>query len=109
MRHVPDDRLRLSLQRISAEAGSARGVQIDIDGGRLSLRYPMEINLVGDSATTLAALLPMLRQKAAGAWRKGIEEGVAAWWTLLEQRAMQAADPDQPASAFLGIVETAAR
>ena len=41
--------------------GAARGVQIDIDGSRLSLRYPMEINMVGDSATTLRALLPMLK------------------------------------------------
>ena len=63
-------------------------MQIDIDGGRLSLRYPMEVNMVGDSAATLSALLPMLKQKPAGAWRKGIEEGVASWWTLLEQRAM---------------------
>ena len=43
--------------------GAARGVQIDIDGSRLSLRYPMEVNMVGDSATTLRALLPMLEQK----------------------------------------------
>jgi thiamine pyrophosphate-dependent acetolactate synthase large subunit-like protein len=35
--------------------GAARGVQIDIDGSRLSLRYPMEVNIVGDSATTLGA------------------------------------------------------
>ena len=80
--------------------GSARGVQIDIDGGRLSLRYPMEINMVGDSATTLAALLPMLKQKPASAWRKGIEEGVASWWTLLEERAMQPADPINPQRIF---------
>ena len=38
--------------------GQARGVQIDIDGRRLGLRYPMEVNLVGDSALTLRALLP---------------------------------------------------
>ena len=80
--------------------GSARGVQIDIDGGRLSLRYPMEINMVGDSATTLAALLPMLKQKPAGAWRKGIEDGVASWWTLLEKRAMVEADPINPQRIF---------
>ena len=80
--------------------GSARGVQIDIDGGRLSLRYPMEINMVGDSAITLAALLPMLTQKPASAWRKGIEEGVASWWTLLEERAMQPADPINPQRIF---------
>ena len=47
------------------EPGAARGVQIDIDGSRLSLRYPMEVNLIGDSATTLRALLPMLKQKDA--------------------------------------------
>jgi pyruvate dehydrogenase (quinone) len=33
--------------------GQARGVQIDIDGRMLSMRYPMEVNLVGDSAETL--------------------------------------------------------
>ena len=43
--------------------GKARGVQIDIEADMLSLRYPMEVNLVGDSAETLRALLPMLEQK----------------------------------------------
>jgi len=38
------------------EPGSARGVQIDIKGENLSLRYPMEVNLLGDSAATLRAL-----------------------------------------------------
>ena len=41
--------------------GQARGVQIDLDGRMLSLRYPMEVSLVGDSAQTLRALLPLLR------------------------------------------------
>ncbi|HEX4765765.1 MAG TPA: thiamine pyrophosphate-requiring protein [Lichenihabitans sp.] len=80
--------------------GAARGVQIDIDGARLSLRYPMEVNMVGDSATTLRALLPMLRQKPEAKWRKGIETGVASWWTLLEERAMAAADPINPQRIF---------
>ena len=44
--------------------GQARGVQIDIKGEMLSLRYPMEVNLVGDSAATLRALLPLLEQKS---------------------------------------------
>ena len=42
--------------------GNARGVQIDIDGANLSLRYPMEYSLIGDSRQTLAALLPLLKQ-----------------------------------------------
>ena len=33
--------------------GKARGVQIDISAGMLSLRYPMEVNLLGDAAETL--------------------------------------------------------
>src|SRR3546814_2283225 len=43
--------------------GAARGVQIDLDPGMLSIRYPMEVNLTGDAAATLQALLPMLDQK----------------------------------------------
>ncbi|MGI4953735.1 MAG: thiamine pyrophosphate-requiring protein [Janthinobacterium lividum] len=79
---------------------SARGVQIDIDGGMLSLRYPMEVNMVGDSAVTLEALLPLLNQKPRDAWRDGIESGVASWWSLLEDRAMQSADPINPQRVF---------
>jgi pyruvate dehydrogenase (quinone) len=80
--------------------GDARGVQIDIDGTRLSLRYPMEINMVGDSAVTLRALLPLLKQKPANDWRKGIETGVAAWWKTMEERAMQPANPINPQRVF---------
>ena len=80
--------------------GDARGVQIDIDGTMLSLRYPMEVNMVGDSATTLRALLPLLEQKKADDWRQGIEKDVAAWWKTLEDRAMQSADPINPQRVF---------
>jgi pyruvate dehydrogenase (quinone) len=82
------------------DPGAARGVQIDIDGTRLSLRYPMEVNMVGDSAVTLHALLPLLKQKPADGWRRGIEKGVAAWWKTLEERAMVAADPINPQRVF---------
>ncbi|MBS0641844.1 MAG: thiamine pyrophosphate-requiring protein [Acetobacteraceae bacterium] len=80
--------------------GSARGVQLDIDGTMLSLRYPMEVNLIGDSAATLRALLPLLERKPADGWRKGIEENVASWWKTLEERAMQPADPINPQRVF---------
>ncbi len=80
--------------------GNARAVQIDLDGTRLSLRYPMEVNMVGDSATTLKALLPLLEQKKPGSWRKGIERNVDAWWKTLEERAMQSADPINPQRIF---------
>src|SRR5690242_7955895 len=76
--------------------GQARGVQIDIEPEMLSLRYPMEVNLVGDSAETLQALLPMLEEKQDRTWRAQIEKNVAEWWKLLEQRAMVSANPVNP-------------
>jgi pyruvate dehydrogenase (quinone) len=80
--------------------GDARGVQIDIDGSRLSLRYPMEVNVVGDSATTLRALLPLLKQKKESSWIRGIERGLRDWWDTLEKRAMVSAEPLNPQRVF---------
>jgi pyruvate dehydrogenase (quinone) len=76
--------------------GQARGVQIDIEPEMLSLRYPMEVNLVGDSAETLRALLPMLEEKKDRSWRQQIEKEVAEWWKVLESRAMTSANPVNP-------------
>ena len=42
------------------EPGQARGVQIDLDGRMLNIRYPMELGLVGDAQATLEELLPLL-------------------------------------------------
>lgn len=80
--------------------GDARGVQIDIDGANLSLRYPMEYSLIGDSKETLAALLPLLEQNTNTGWRKTIEDNVATWWKTLEERALTAADPINPQRIF---------
>src|SRR5579875_2149377 len=67
--------------------GDARGVQIDIKADMLSLRYPMEVNLVGDSVETLRALLPLLEEKKDRAWREQIEDWTAEWWKTLDKRA----------------------
>ncbi|PWC35955.1 thiamine pyrophosphate-requiring protein [Azospirillum sp. TSO35-2] len=80
--------------------GQARGVQIDIDPKMLSIRYPMEVNLVGDSAGTLRALIPLLQRKQDRSWRQGIESGVADWWKVLEARAMNDATPLNPQRVF---------
>jgi pyruvate dehydrogenase (quinone) len=76
--------------------GQARGVQIDIDGRLLALRYPMEVALVGDARETLAALAPHLRAKQDRAWRQKIEREVARWWKVLEARARNPANPVNP-------------
>jgi len=82
------------------EEGAARGVQIDINPGMLGLRYPMEVNLVGDSAETLRALLPMLERKNDHAWREKIERDIVKWWNTLERRAMKEAEPLNPQRVF---------
>ena len=62
----------------------------------LSLRYPMDVNLVGDSKETLRALLPMLQQKSDRAWRDEIAGWTKSWWETLEDRAMAEAKPINP-------------
>jgi pyruvate dehydrogenase (quinone) len=80
--------------------GKARAVQIDISPRKCAIRYPTEVNLVGDSAQTLARLLPRLEPKARSAWRDGIESNVAKWWQQLEEQAMESADPINPQRIF---------
>ena len=82
------------------EEGQARGVQIDIDGRMLGIRYPMEVNLVGDSAETLRALLPMTPAQGRSSWRERIEGDVAEWWELMESRAHIERGADQPQLVF---------
>ncbi|MXP63062.1 thiamine pyrophosphate-requiring protein [Roseomonas sp. M0104] len=80
--------------------GQARGVQIDLSPAMLSLRYPMEVSLEGDSRATLEALLPLLKPKSDRSWRERIEKNIADWWKTLEGRAMHAADPVNPQRIF---------
>lgn len=79
-----------------SKEGTARGVQIDIAPDMLSLRYPVEVNLVGDSAPTLRALLPLLDRKTERSWRGHIEKNVAAWWRVPEARAHTSGNPINP-------------
>jgi pyruvate dehydrogenase (quinone) len=76
--------------------GQARAVQIDIDPTMLGIRYPTEVNLHGDCAETLRALLPLLEQKSDTDWRDGIANGMADWWKLMEERALEKANPVNP-------------
>ena len=82
------------------EEGSARGIQIDIDGRMLGIRYPMELNLKGDSKATLQALIPLLEYKEDRKWREKIEKGIKEWWEIMEARAMKSADPVNPQRVF---------
>jgi pyruvate dehydrogenase (quinone) len=76
--------------------GQARGIQIDIDGRMLSIRYPMELPLVGDSKATLRELIPLLQRKTDRSWREKIESSIHDWWKVIEARARQSASPINP-------------
>jgi pyruvate dehydrogenase (quinone) len=82
------------------EEGQARGVQIDINSRMISIRYPMEVNLVGDSAETLRLLMPLLNKKEDRSWRHRIERNVQKWWETMEERAMESAKPINPQRVF---------
>ena len=80
--------------------GQARAVQIDIDGRYIGMRYPNELNLVGDARATLRALIPLLERREDRSWREDIEAKVTRWWETMEQEAMVEADPVNPMRLF---------
>jgi pyruvate dehydrogenase (quinone) len=82
------------------EEGQARCVQVDIDGRLVGMRYPVDVQLVGDAKETLTALIPQLQRKEDRSWREEIEHGIERWWDILEDRARQPADPLNPELLF---------
>jgi pyruvate dehydrogenase (quinone) len=82
------------------EPGKARAVQIDVDAGRLGIRYPVDVAMVGDARETLRALAALLTRKDDRSWREEIEQGVESWWRLLDERAHVEAQPVNPQLVF---------
>ena len=80
--------------------GHARGVQVDIDPGMLSIRFPHEVNLQADVSATIDALLPLLEQKTDTKWRDTIAGWRKEWDETLRDRAMVAANPINPQRIF---------
>ncbi len=78
------------------ELDQARAVEIDVDPRFIGMRYPTEVNLVGDAQRTLEALLPLLEAKADDTWRREVEKNVSDWRDTMDQRAMVEADPVNP-------------
>ncbi|MGA8248571.1 MAG: thiamine pyrophosphate-requiring protein [Nocardioides sp.] len=78
----------------------ARAVQIDIDGSLIGMRYPYELNLVGDARRTLQALIPLLQRKEDRGWREDLEAKVVRWWEVMEAEAHVAAKPVNPMRIF---------
>lgn len=80
--------------------GAARCVQIDIASRNLSMRYAAEVNLHGDSALTLAGLIPLLKPKERGAWREGIEASIRHDREVARAQAFAPATPINPQRVF---------
>jgi pyruvate dehydrogenase (quinone) len=80
--------------------GKAKGVQIDISGKMLSIRYPMDVCLQGDSRETLRALIPLLKRKEDRSWQENIVKEVDRWWKVLEAKSKDSADPINPQQVF---------
>lgn len=76
--------------------GQARAVQIDIDPRHIGLRYPVEAGLVGDSATVLRELLPMLKRNEDRSHLESAQSAMKAWRALLEERGTRADVPMKP-------------
>ena len=78
----------------------ARAIQIDRSGSWIGMRYPYELNLVGDAKATLQALIPLLIRKPDRSWRDQVVADVADWWHTAERRALTDADPVNPIRIF---------
>jgi pyruvate dehydrogenase (quinone) len=82
------------------ELDQARAVQIDIDGTMIGMRYPYEVNLVGDAAATLRELIPLLERKEDRSWQEKIVDDVERWWDTMEREAHVSAQPVNPMRIF---------
>ncbi|MBO4255520.1 thiamine pyrophosphate-requiring protein [Streptomyces griseorubiginosus] len=78
------------------EFGKARGVQIDIDPHMVGMRYPYEVNLVGDAKATLERLIPLIEEGRGREWYDTVCANVTRWRDVMDRRAQLSADPINP-------------
>jgi pyruvate dehydrogenase (quinone)/pyruvate oxidase len=76
--------------------GDVRAVQIDLDPGRIGLRYPVEVGLVGDAGASLEALLPRLRPKTDRSFLEKAQAGMDDWRDLMDEREKRLDRPMKP-------------
>jgi pyruvate dehydrogenase (quinone) len=76
--------------------GQAKSVQIELNPGRISLRYPADVGLVGDSKETLRELIPGLKHKKDRSFLKKAQEGMKDWWKYMERLGTADQKPMKP-------------
>jgi pyruvate dehydrogenase (quinone) len=76
--------------------GQARAVQIDSDGKRIGLRYPVECGLAGDAAKTLRALASRLKPHKEKRFLEAAQKGAKAWREALAEQGQLRDKPMKP-------------
>lgn len=76
--------------------GEAKSVQIELNPARISLRYPADVGLVGDSKETLKRLIPLLKRKKDRGFLKKAQSGMQDWWEYMERLGTSQATPMKP-------------
>ncbi len=76
--------------------GQAKTIQIDRDPTRIGLRHPVDVGLIGDCATVLRALLPMIEHKKSRSFLEKSQKRMAAWNELMEKRGTRSDMPMKP-------------
>jgi pyruvate dehydrogenase (quinone) len=77
--------------------GQARTIQIDVEPRVFGSKYPVEVALAGDAATTLRELLPLLSRRDDRGWSDQVRQYVERWNALAEksiQAAVAGANPE---------------
>lgn len=77
-------------------AGTTKVVQIDVDPTCVGNRIPTDVPLVGDSAASLRALLPMLERHADRSFLDAAQSGMATWREKMTSLEDGSRDPIQP-------------
>lgn len=76
--------------------GQAIGIQIEHNPGRMGIRYPIEVGLLGDSKLTLQMLRPLLDQKKDRRFLKSLQDAMKKWWETMEDRETRKDVPIKP-------------
>ena len=76
--------------------GQAKCVQIDLDPTRISIRYPADVALVGDSLETVNSLLPLLNEKKHKSFLEKAQKGMKEWNELMVERGSRKDVPMKP-------------
>ncbi|MFL5785271.1 MAG: thiamine pyrophosphate-dependent enzyme [Bacteriovoracaceae bacterium] len=67
------------------QPGQAKAIQIDIDGSRIGLRYPIDVALAGDSKLILSSLLDFVNKRDDRSFLEKAQKGMKKWnETMLE-------------------------